>query len=61
MAKAARYPIEITDVETGGLLILIGAEWTDEERIVAIAQIRRPAGLPDDNGPARSTKASRER
>jgi hypothetical protein len=42
-----RYMIEITEVETGRLVVFTAAGWTDNERRAAVAQILRLAGVPD--------------
>jgi hypothetical protein len=39
--------IEITEVETGRLVVFTAAGWTDNERRAAVAQILRLAGVPD--------------
>ena len=48
MAKQRRYSIEIKD-DTGKTVIFTAADWTDDERAAAVAQVMRLAGLPDDN------------
>lgn len=42
-----RYSIQIKDAATGDEVLFTAADWTDEERGVAIAQIMRLAGLPE--------------
>jgi hypothetical protein len=62
MSKTRRYLIEITDVASKKLLVFTGADWTDDERLIAVAQIMRLAGLPDDNcftAPAAEPKRGR--
>jgi hypothetical protein len=39
--------IEITEVETGRIVVFTGIDWTDKERSVAVAQVLRLAGVPD--------------
>ena len=39
--------IEIANVTTGTLVVFAGADWTDDERRMAVAQVMRLAGLPD--------------
>ena len=39
--------IEITEVETGSIVVFTGVDWTDNERRVAVAQVLRLAGVPD--------------
>jgi hypothetical protein len=46
MAKQRRYSIEIKD-DTGKTVIFTAADWTDDERRIAVAQLMRLAGLPD--------------
>ena len=46
MAKQRRYSIEIKD-DQGKTVIFTAADWTDDERRQAIAQLMRLAGLPD--------------
>ena len=46
MVKQRRYSIEIKD-DTGKTVIFTAANWTDDERRVAVAQVMRLAGLPD--------------
>ena len=61
MAKQRRYSIEIKD-DTGKAVIFTAADWTDDEKRVAVAQVMRLAGLPDDNcftAPAAETKKGR--
>ena len=48
MAKQRRYSIEIKD-DTGKTVIFTAADWTDDEKRAAVAQVMRLAGLPDDN------------
>jgi hypothetical protein len=43
-----RYSIEIKDPDNKSVLFT-AVDWTDEERLIAVAQIMRLAGLPDDN------------
>jgi hypothetical protein len=47
--RTRRYSIEIKNVATDKTVILTAADWTDEERRVAKAQVLRLAGLPDNN------------
>ena len=49
MAKeqTRRYSIEIKDPDNKPVLFT-AVDWTDEERLIAVAQIMRLAGLPDD-------------
>ena len=47
MPKTRRYMIEIANVTTGTLVVFAGADWTDDERRMAVAQVMRLAGLPD--------------
>lgn len=44
-----RYCIEIIDTETDESVLFADAEWTDEERNAALAQILRLAGPADDS------------
>ena len=46
MAKRRRYSVEIKD-DTGKTVIFTAADWTDDGRRVAVAQVMRWAGLPD--------------
>jgi hypothetical protein len=46
MAKQRRYSIEIKD-DTGKTVIFTVADWTDDEKLAAVAQVMRLAGLPD--------------
>jgi hypothetical protein len=43
-----RYAIEVTDVDTDQIELLIAADWTEEEKRIALAQILRLPGVPDD-------------
>jgi hypothetical protein len=45
--KTRRYSIEIKDADNKPVLFT-AVDWTDEERLIAVAQIMRLAGLPDD-------------
>jgi hypothetical protein len=47
--RARRYSIEIKNVATGETVILAAADWTDDEKRLAVARVLRLAGLPDDN------------
>jgi hypothetical protein len=44
--RTRRYSIEIKDA-AGKTVIFTAADWTDDERRVAVAQVMRLAGLPD--------------
>jgi hypothetical protein len=46
--QARRYSIEIKDPDNKSVLFT-AIDWTDEERLIAGAQIARLNGLPDDN------------
>ena len=46
--KTRRYSIEIKDPDNKPVLFT-AVDWTDEERLTAVAQIMRLAGLPDDS------------
>jgi hypothetical protein len=46
--KTRRYSIEIKDPDNKSVLFA-AVDWTDEERLMAVAQIMRLAGLPNDN------------
>jgi len=48
MPKTRRYSIEIKDPNNKAVLFT-AVDWTDEERLIAVAQIMRLVGLPDDN------------
>ena len=48
MAKQRRYSIEIKDA-SGKTVIFTAADWTDDEKSLAAAQVMRLAGMPDDN------------
>ena len=45
--KTRRYSIEIKDPDNKPVLFT-AVDWTDEERLIAVAQIMRLAGLSDD-------------
>lgn len=42
-----RYSIEIKDLQTGTVRVLTIAEWTDEERRLALQWAMRQADQPD--------------
>ena len=44
--KTRRYSIEIKDPDNKPVLFT-AVDWTDEERLIAVTQIMRLAGLPD--------------
>ena len=44
--RTRRYSIEILD-DQGKTVIFTAADWTDDERRVAVAAVMRLAGLPD--------------
>jgi hypothetical protein len=46
-ARRRRYAIEIKDPDNK-TVIFAAAEWTDDERRIAVGQILRLAGLPSD-------------
>ena len=46
--RTRRYSIEIKDA-TGQSVWFAAADWTDEERRIAIAQNSRLCGMPDEN------------
>jgi hypothetical protein len=46
--KTRRYSIEIKDPDNKPVLFT-AVDWTDEERLIAVIQIMRLAGLPDGN------------
>jgi hypothetical protein len=48
-SKTRRYSIDIKDPDNKSVLFT-AVDWTDEERLVAVAQILRLAGLPEDKG-----------
>ena len=48
MPKPRRYSIEIEDFK-GNSILFVAADWTEQEKRVAIAQIERHAMLFDDN------------
>ena len=47
MPKTRRYSIEIKDPDNNPVLFA-AVDWTEEERLIAVAQIMRLAGLPVD-------------
>jgi hypothetical protein len=47
MLKTRRYSIEIKDPDNNPVLFA-AVDWTEEERLIAVAQIMRLAGLPVD-------------
>jgi hypothetical protein len=46
MPKTRRYSIEIKDPDNKPVLFT-AVDWTEEERLIAVAQIMRLAGLSD--------------
>jgi hypothetical protein len=46
--RTRRYLIEIKDPDNKSI-VFTAANWTDEEKRIAVAQILRLAGMPDDN------------
>jgi hypothetical protein len=46
--RTRRYSIEIKDA-TGRSVWFAAADWTDDERRIAIAQNSRLCGMPDEN------------
>jgi len=62
MPKTRRYSIEITDAN-GKSVWFAAADWTDEERRIAIAQNSRLCGMPDENcfteAPKKPTKPAK--
>jgi hypothetical protein len=49
MSNVRRYAIEVSDVETDQIVFLTAADWTEEQKRVALAQIMRLPGLPDED------------
>ena len=49
MSNVRRYAIEVSDVDTDQIVLLTAADWTEEQKRVALAQILRLADLTDDN------------
>jgi hypothetical protein len=49
MAETRSYTIEIKDNATGQTVMLMAADWDDHDKRVALAQLMRLAGVPDDN------------
>jgi hypothetical protein len=49
MAKSRLYSIEIKDARTEQVVVFAAADWTEEQKRVALAQIMRLADLTDDN------------
>jgi len=47
MPKTRRYSIEIKDPDNKPVLFT-AVDWTDEERLITVAQIMRLMGLPDE-------------
>ena len=45
--RTRRYSIEVKDTITGKAVIFTVADWTDDERRAALAQVLRMAALPD--------------
>jgi len=48
--RTRRYSIEVKDPDNKPV-VFTAADWTDEEKHIAVAQILRLAGMPDDNCP----------
>jgi hypothetical protein len=53
-----RYSIEIKDPDNKPVLFT-ATDWTDEEKRIAVAQILRLAGQPDDNASRRRLPSPR--
>jgi hypothetical protein len=51
MAKTRRYSIEVKDSKSKALLVSTAANWTEDEKHVAVAQIFRLAGRADGKRP----------
>lgn len=56
MPKTRRYAIDIKD-PNNKLVWFTAVDWTEEERLAAVAQIKRLVGPPDDH---RSTAPAAE-
>jgi len=48
MPSTRRYSIEIKDPDNKSV-VFTAADWTEEEKRIAVAQILRLAGMPDDS------------
>jgi hypothetical protein len=57
-SKTRRYSIDIKDPDNNSVLFT-AVDWTDEERLVAVAQILRLAGLPEDGFAAPAAKPNK--
>jgi hypothetical protein len=49
MSETRRYSIEIKDVSTQRPVLFTAADWDDDDLRVAVAQVMRLVGPPDDN------------
>jgi hypothetical protein len=61
MRKVRRYAIEVSDADTDQIVLLTAADWTEEEKHVALAQILRLATHPDDSDSTQPAKSGPER
>jgi hypothetical protein len=49
MPKSRLYSIEIKDAKTEQVVVFAAADWTEEEKRVAVAQVMRLVGLSDES------------
>jgi len=49
MSETRRYSIEVKDLETRKAVLFTVVDWNDQAKRVALAQIMRGAGAPDDS------------
>jgi hypothetical protein len=61
MPKSRLYSIQIRDAKTGQVVVFAAADWTEEEKRAAVAQIKRLVGLPDDSDFALPAKSGLKR
>jgi hypothetical protein len=49
MAETRSYTVEIKDIENGQTVMLMAADWDDNDKRIAVAQLMRLAGVPNNN------------
>ena len=50
MAKTRRYSIVVKDEKSNTVVVTAAADWTSDDKHIAVSQIYRLAGLAEDTG-----------
>jgi hypothetical protein len=61
MPKTRLYSIEIKDARTDQVVVIAAADWTEDQKLLAVAQIKRLVGLRDNGNLALPTEPGLKR